>query len=218
MTDTDPTVFVVDDDASVRHSLARLIRSIGFKVEVFSSAREFLNRNHYDCPGCMVLDVRMPGLSGIQFQEYLADVDYNMPIIFITGYGNISMSVKAMKAGAVDFLTKPFNDQDLLDAIHKAIKQHTRIRREKVELSEIQQCAEALTLRERDVFVHLVAGMLNKQTAYELGISEKTVKVHRARIMRKMQAESLPDLVRMSEKLKRATPLKSNLYGTKVQL
>ncbi len=110
MTDTDPTVFVVDDDASVRHSLARLIRSIGFKVEVFSSAREFLNRNHYDGPGCMVLDVRMPGLSGIQFQEYLADVDYNMPIIFITGYGNISMSVKAMKAGAVDFLTKPFND------------------------------------------------------------------------------------------------------------
>jgi RNA polymerase sigma factor (sigma-70 family) len=213
VTDTDPTVFVVDDDASVRHSLARLIRSIGFKVEVFSSAREFLNRNHYDGPGCMVLDVRMPGLSGIQFQEYLADVDYNMPIIFITGYGNISMSVKAMKAGAVDFLlTKPFNDQDLLDAIHKAIKQHTRIRREKVELSEIQQCAEALTLRERDVFVHLVAGMLNKQTAYELGISEKTVKVHRARIMRKMQAESLPDLVRMSEKLKRATPpLKSNL-------
>ncbi len=216
MTDTDPTVFVVDDDASVRRSLARLIRSIGLKVEVFSSARAFLNRNHYDGPGCMVLDVRMPGMSGIQFQEYLTDAGYNIPIIFITGHGSISMSVKAMKAGAMDFLTKPFNDQDLLDAIHEAIKEHTRIRREKAELAEIQQCAEALTLRERDVFVHLMTGMLNKQIAYELGISEKTVKVHRAQIMRKMQAESLADLVRMFAKLKELPPLKSNLYRAKV--
>lgn len=196
----DPIVFIVDDDESVRKSLARLITSVGLKVETFSSAIEFLKRDPYDGPACLVLDIRMPGLSGLDLQEELAKAQRTLSIVFITGHGNISMSVQAIKAGAVDFLEKPFEEQALLDAVNLAI-QKDRLAKEKLaELREIQERVESLTPREREVFALVVTGMLNKQIAFEMGISEKTIKVHRARVMQKMQADSLADLVRMSEK------------------
>jgi len=201
MKESGPKVFVVDDDSSVRRALERLLKSVGLDVESFSTAREFLSRERHEGPNCVVLDVRMPGLSGLDLQQELAKVDHSLPIIFITGHGNIPMSVRAMKAGAVDFLEKPFDDQNLIDLIQNAIEQDRQTKGERVQKREIQKRFESLTSREREVFTHVVAGLLNKQIAFKLGISEKTIKVHRGRVMEKMEAESLADLVRMSERV-----------------
>jgi RNA polymerase sigma factor (sigma-70 family) len=201
MSDKIPIVFVVDDDKAVRKSLARLIKSVGLTVEAFSSAREFLERDPSDGPSCLVLDVRMPGLSGLDLQKELGKMGYTIPIIFITGYGDIPMSVQTIKRGAIDFLTKPINDQDLLDAIHRAIEQDKRIRREQYEIETIKQRVDSLTPREREVFSLVVTGMLNKQIAHDLRMSEKTVKTHRSKVMDKMQASSLAELVRLALKV-----------------
>jgi len=202
----EPIVFVVDDDASVCKALDRLIRSVGLKAETFPSAKDFLRREPHNGPSCLVLDIRMPGLSGLDLQRELAAKDYSIPIIFITGHGDIPMSVQAMKAGAVDFLPKPFSDQELLDAIHAALEKDTLAREERAELSNIQRRIGSLTPREHEVFVRVVTGMLNKQIASELGASEKTVKVHRARVMQKMGVQSLAELVHLAEKAGIPTP------------
>ena len=196
-----PTVYVVDDDVSVLKALKRLIRSAGFNAETFDSAREFLNRGSYDSPCCLVLDVRMPDLSGIDLQQELSKLGLSIPIIFLTGHGTIPMSVQAMKAGAVDFLTKPCNDEELLQTIHQSIEKNRLERSEQAGLDSIRQRIDSLTQRENQVFRMVIAGMLNKQVGYELGISEKTVKTHRARVMQKMQADSLAQLVRLAERV-----------------
>jgi FixJ family two-component response regulator len=195
-----PIVFIIDDDASVRKGLSRLLRSADFAVETFATAELFLERGHYDGIGCIVLDVRMPGISGIDLHDELSKADYHMPVIFITGHGNIPMGVQAMKKGAVDFLTKPFDDEELLQAVREAIDKDTQARAEHAEVHEVRERIALLTARELDVFRYVITGMLNKQVACELGISEKTVKVHRGRVMEKLGVGSVADLVRLAEK------------------
>jgi FixJ family two-component response regulator len=197
-----PMVFVVEDDSSVREALAGLIRSAGWNVEVYVSAQEFLAHPKPDGPSCLVLDIGLPGLSGLDLQSRMAELHWDIPIVFITGHGDIPMSVRAMKAGAVEFLTKPFVDQDLLDGIHLAIERDRIARSEEAQLGELRACYASLTPREQQVLELVISGRLNKQAAAELGISEITIKVHRGRVMAKMRATSLPDLVNRAAKLK----------------
>ena len=201
MSEKRATVFVVDDDASMRRSLDTLLRSVGLDVHLFSSAQEFMQAERPDAPGCLVLDVRLPGMSGLAFQQELAKAGIALPVIFITGHGDVPMTVRAMKAGAVEFLTKPFDDQALLDAIDAAIERDRARRRDTAGLAEVQGRYRTLTERERQVMQLVVAGRVNKQIAAELGLSLVTVKVHRGQVMRKMLAKSVAELVRMADRL-----------------
>jgi FixJ family two-component response regulator len=201
MNESQSTVFVVDDDAAVREALRDLIDSVGLRVELFGSAGEFLQRKLPHLPSCLILDVRLPGKSGFDLQRELAEANISIPIIFITGHGDIPMSVRAMKAGAVEFLAKPFRDQDLLDVIQLALERDRATRQREAEIATLRDCFESLTPREREVLPWVVSGLLNKQIADAIGTREATVKVHRSHLMRKMGAKSLADLVRMADKM-----------------
>jgi FixJ family two-component response regulator len=207
MTDPAFIVYVVDDDPSVRRAIKRLVESVGLHVELFGSAAEFMESNHPDVASCLVLDIRLPGMSGLDFHRELARVKNEIPTIFITAHGDIPMTVRAMKAGAVEFLTKPFRDQDLLDAIQVALERDRTRRQREAEVAILRERLESLTPREREVLPLVVSGLLNKQVAAELGTTEATIKVHRSQLMRKMGADSLPELVRMAEKI--------GIYGSK---
>jgi FixJ family two-component response regulator len=206
MMETDALVFVVDDDAPMRESLRNLISSVGLRVELFSSAQEFLESKRPDVPSCLVLDVRLPGLSGLDLQRRTTEAGMEIPIIFITGYGDIPMTVGAMKAGAMEFLSKPFRDQDLLDAIQQALDRDRKARDQRAALKALRSRFASLTSREREVMARVVAGLLNKQVGAQLGMSETTVKIHRHQVMEKMGAGSLPELVRMADKLAITVP------------
>ena len=201
MSTGDPVVFVVDDDRSMCEALTRLLATVGLKAHTFGSAQEFMSTKRPDVPSCLVLDVRLPGLSGLDFQRQLVNMDPPMPIVMITAYADIPITVQALKAGAVEFLTKPFRDQELLDAVHEAINRDRTMRLERAELTELRRAYESLTQREREVMALVVTGLLNKQVAAELGTSEATVKAHRAQLMQKMRVGSLAQLVRTAGRL-----------------
>jgi FixJ family two-component response regulator len=201
MTEARSIVFVIDDDASIRNALKTLIRSVGLEVEVFGSAQEFLQRKEPDMRSCLILDIRLPGIGGLDFQRKLAEANIPIPIIFITGHGDVPMSVRAMKAGAVEFLTKPFRDQDLLDAIQVGLDRDQARRQQEAEIASVRERFESLTPRQQEVLPLIVSGFSSKQIAVKLGTSEATSKIHRGRVMRKMNADSLPELVRMAERI-----------------
>ena len=197
-----PTVFIIDDDRGMRQSIQDLVESVGLRAESYATGEEFLKRKRTNDPSCLVLDVRLPQMSGLDFQRQLAETGMQIPIIFVTAHGDVPMSVRALKSGAVEFLTKPFRDQDLLDAIHQALQRDRTAQEQKAEIHDLQGRYHALTRREQEVMTLVVSGMLNKQIASEIGASEATVKVHRGNVMHKMQAGSVVDLLRMADKLK----------------